>query len=77
MEIKTLNEPYGVKAMFSRDGGDTWDTGYELYTNGVSRDIGYPATLETKDGNLLTVFYAHKAKNEPAVIMQIKWKIED
>jgi len=69
--------PFGIKVMFSKDLGKTWDTGYDLYVNGVSEDLGYPSTVELCDGSLLTVFYAHRTGDEPAVILQQKWKIED
>jgi len=32
--------------------------------------------VELSDGSLLTVFYAHPAADQPAVIMQQKWRIE-
>ena len=71
------NAPYGIRAMFSRDEGKTWDTGYDLYINGVSSDLGYPATVELSDGSLLTVFYAKTHENGPAVIMQQRWTFEE
>lgn len=70
-------KPYGIKAMFSKDGGKTWDVDHDLYINGVSADLGYPSTAQLPDGSLLTVFYAHVTKDEPAVIMQQKWRFED
>ncbi|MBQ9783031.1 MAG: exo-alpha-sialidase [Clostridia bacterium] len=69
--------PFGIKAMLSRDEGKTWEIDHELWNDGVSWDLGYPSTIETKDGNLLTIFYAHLSEDEPAVILQQKWKIED
>ena len=69
-------EPYGIKAMLSYDGGRSWDIDHWLYKNGVSRDIGYPSTVELSDGSLLTVFYAHPSAGEPAVIMQQHWAID-
>ena len=67
--------PYGVKVMFSRDDGETWDTDHDLYINGVSWDLGYPASVELKDGSLLTVFYARPKNKENTEIMQMKWRI--
>lgn len=69
--------PYGVKVMFSKDLGKTWDTGHDLYVNGVNDDLGYPCTVELDGGDLLTVFYAHRSKDEPAIIMGQKWRMED
>lgn len=69
--------PRGIKVMVSDDNCKTWDTDHDIYINDISWDIGYPATVELKDGSLLTVFYAHPAHGAPAVIMQQKWKIEE
>ena len=70
-------KPYGIRAMFSRDEGKTWDTDHIIYTTDVSHDLGYPSTVELSDGSLLTVFYAKPKEGCPAVIMQQKWMFED
>ena len=70
-------DPSSVRAMISLDNGKTWDTDHILYVNGINWDIGYPSTVELKDGSLITVFYAHQDEESPAVIMQQKWKIEE
>lgn len=70
-------EPFGIKAMFSTDNGKTWDIGHDIYIDNVSGDLGYPSTVELKDGSLLTIFYAHPSANEPAVIMQQHWSLEE
>ena len=67
--------PYGVRAMLSSDMGETWDKDLILWDEGVSSDLGYPATVELNDGSLLTVFYAQNDVNGPAVIKQIRWRI--
>ena len=63
--------------MFSKDNGKSWDVGYDIYVNTVSADLGYPSTVELNDGSLLTVFYARREADGPAVIMQQRWKIEE
>jgi len=74
-------EPYGIKAMFSRDNGRTWETGHYIYSDGLGIDLGYPSTVELADGSLITVFYACTENTEnmdaPTVIMQQKWRFED
>ena len=70
------NYPFGIKAMFSYDGGKSWDTDHDIYTNEASWDLGYPSTVELNDGSLLTVFYAKASEDAPAVIMQQKWRFE-
>lgn len=53
-------QPCGIKAMFSRDNGKTWDTNPDCYLfRSGNHDLGYPSTVELADGSLLTVFYAH------------------
>ncbi len=69
-------EPSSVKVAFSRDGGETWDADHLICVNGKGWDMGYPSTVELKDGSFLTVFYAHPEEDAPAVIMQQKWKLE-
>ncbi|MBQ3087996.1 MAG: exo-alpha-sialidase [Clostridia bacterium] len=69
--------PYEIRIMFSKDNGNTWDKDHTLYVNGISGDLGYPATVELKDGSLLTVFYAKAEENGPCVIMQQKWTLEE
>ncbi len=69
--------PYGIKAMISRDGGRTWDTGHDLYVNGAHHDLGYPASVELESGDILTVFYARQEQTGPASIMQTVWRIEE
>ena len=70
-------EPYGIRAMVSRDLGRTWETDLILREGYPTRDLGYPATIELKDGSMLTIFYAKEEKQGPAVIMQQKWILED
>ncbi len=69
--------PYGIMAMVSTDGGNTWEKDIRLYENLESDDIGYPSTIELDDGTLITVFYATDKEDNPCKIMQQKWKIED
>lgn len=68
-------QPYGIMAMMSLDGGESWEKNIRIYENTASDDLGYPSTVELPDGTLLTVFYATESENSPCVIMQQKWKI--
>ena len=53
-------KPCEIRAMFSRDGGETWDTDWVLDDEGESGDLGYPASVELSDGSILTVYYENK-----------------
>lgn len=69
--------PSGIRVMFSKDNGETWDTENIIFETETSKDVGYPATIELPNGEFLTVFYAHEVKGGPAVIMQQKWKLSE
>lgn len=68
-------QPYGIMAMMSTDGGNSWEKDIRIYENPASDDIGYPSTIELSDGTLITVFYATDSENEPCRILQQKWRI--
>jgi len=72
--------PYGIRIMFSDDGGNTWDTDYILEDESPCHDTGYPATVELRDGSLLTVYYtAFYTPGKPAVssIFQRVWRLPE
>lgn len=52
-------EPGGIRACFSNDEGKTWDIKSEvqLRSDFINWDIGYPESLEMKDGRVMTVYY--------------------
>ena len=66
--------PYGIRAMFSEDGGKTWDADNVIVDDGINWDIGYPASVVLRDGSILTVYYTRAEKNAPSVIMQVRWR---
>ena len=67
--------PSAICALISRDDGESWEPHF-LCAGEHPWDMGYPATVEKKDGTLLTVFYDH-TKDGPAVIKQIAWSLDD
>ncbi|NLB37732.1 MAG: exo-alpha-sialidase [Clostridiales bacterium] len=67
--------PYGIRVMFSRDQGKTWDTNWTLSDDGESQDLGYPATVELEDGTLLTVYY-QKAEATSAIYGRV-WRMPE
>ncbi|MAG35146.1 MAG: hypothetical protein CL878_02705 [Dehalococcoidia bacterium] len=54
-------EPFGVRAVVSEDEGGTWQMDRELVirSDGLHRDLGYPASVLLQDDRILTVYYFH------------------
>jgi len=62
-------KPYGIRACFSSDGGETWHTANEVILRhdalpegpgagrGGGGDLGYPRSVELSDGTIFTVYY--------------------
>ncbi len=69
--------PFGQRVMFSRDGGESWSEDYILRGDGPSPDLGYPCTVELRDGALLTVYYQQKPGRANCVIMQSIWRLPE
>ena len=65
------NAPYGIRMMYSKDGGETWNTNNVLYDEGQSGDLGYPASVQLDNDDILTVFYENI--DGISVIKQIIW----
>ena len=68
-------KPYGIMAMVSLDGGDSWETDVPVCENLATDDLGYPTTIELDGGTLLTVFYDNEGEDLPCRIRQQKWKL--
>jgi hypothetical protein len=51
--------PGGIRACFSNDNGKTWDINSEVQLRNdlMNWDLGYPESLELKDGRVLTAYY--------------------
>ncbi|MBE6568550.1 MAG: exo-alpha-sialidase [Ruminococcaceae bacterium] len=69
-------EPFGIRALISADDGESWEA-YTLDEDGKLPDIGYPATVELKDGSLYTVWYQHPDKGQPSVIFGARWEMPE
>lgn len=51
--------PAGIRACFSSDNGKTWDieTEVQIRNDFINWDVGYPESLQMKDGSVLTAYY--------------------
>ena len=69
--------PFGQRCMISYDEGRTWNGEYVLSDDSITRDLGYPASVELKDGSILTIYYQHEDKSEKASILWTRWKLPE
>ena len=69
--------PFGVRAKISYDDGKTWGEEIILCDDSPTYDVGYPCTVETKDGGLLTVFYKKSVGDKNTSIVYKKWRFEE
>jgi hypothetical protein len=51
------NKPHSIRAVFSKDNGETWGPEYILRPGAGEPDIGYTRTVQRPDGKLVTVYY--------------------
>jgi sialidase-1 len=53
------NPPRGARAVLSRDGGKTWDTGGTIVIadDAPNTDCGYPSSVEVAKGKIVTLYY--------------------
>lgn len=49
--------PYSIRARLSSDGGRTWGEEMVLREGGSGVDLGYPRSVQRKDGKVVTVYY--------------------
>jgi hypothetical protein len=65
--------PYRMEARLSSDGGNSWSGPFVLRTNGASRDLGYPRSVERPDGKVVTVYYFHDRARVERTIEATIW----
>ena len=69
-------EPYGQRAMISRDGGRSWEYDYILRDDGPDGDLGYPSSVELDDGSLLTVYYQKPSSpKDKCSLLWSRWRV--
>jgi hypothetical protein len=51
--------PLGIRAVVSADNGESWDLQHvwTLRDDGGSTDLGYPHSVQLKDGTIVTIYY--------------------
>lgn len=68
-------DPFGQRAIVSRDGGESWTEEYILRDDAANGDLGYPATAELPDGSLITVYYQPVDGDRKTSIQYTKWRL--
>lgn len=67
-------EPYYECARISYDEGETWSE-ERILSYSSENDIGYPSTVELKDGSLLTVYYQRFENDKHTSVLGTKWNL--
>lgn len=67
--------PFGNQARISEDNGKTWSGELYVSKDGVRGDLGYPSTVQLKDGSLFSVWYESMDQYPKAVLRYAHWKI--
>lgn len=65
--------PHGNRASVSDDNGRSWGEPMILDEKPVGRDLGYPSTVELKDGSLLSVWYEKLPEATLASVQMCRW----
>lgn len=58
-------EPFSMCAKISADGGKTWGPELVLRNDGITKDMGYPRTVQRPDGKVVTTYYFSDGKIGP------------
>ena len=72
------NAPNRIEAVISEDGGKTFSapiTVEEFPQHAYEGDFGYPASVETADGMIVTVYYAVVENDKKPSILYTKWSL--
>jgi sialidase-1 len=68
--------PFGNQTRISRDNGKSWSEPLTISADAHSGDMGYPSTVECRDGSLVTVWYELLKDSPNAQLRQAKWRIK-
>ncbi len=68
-------KPFGNQARVSSDHGRTWSEPMTISADGASGDLGYPSTVETANGQLLTMWYEKPRDSTLALLRLARWTL--
>jgi hypothetical protein len=65
--------PFGIRARLSRDEGRSWEPERVLRSDARDWDLGYPRSVQRKDGKIVTVYYYNDASQPERYIAATIW----
>ena len=74
MTYARRKDNYGIRAIVSKDNGNTWSDEIVLTDDASGGDLGYPSTIERNDHSLITVWYERDEIGSP--IKQLIWDLD-
>lgn len=66
-------EPFGIRAVLSKDGGRTWGKDIVLRADGAAWDLGYTRSVQRRDGKVVTVYYFPEQQFTERIIAATIW----
>lgn len=72
-----IPDQFGVAVKTSEDGGDTWSDELLLVDDLANGDVGYPASVQLPDGEILTAYYASQVASHQRYHMGVVlWNLQ-
>lgn len=76
MTVGHRYQPWSNRARISEDHGRTWSEPVVSLSEGDSRDIGYPSTVQLDDGSLISVWYEQtRGRGTKAELLLGHWSL--
>jgi sialidase-1 len=67
--------PFGNLVRISENHGRTWSEPLVISNDGAGSDLGYPSTVESLNGEFVTVWYERPKDSPRAVLRKAQWSI--
>jgi hypothetical protein len=66
-------EPFSIRARLSSDNGKTWGEIVTVRGAGAAWDLGYPRSVERRDGKIATMYYFNDGPHNERFIAATVW----
>ena len=74
--VLSTNEGRQLLTLLSRD-GVYWSDELILRADGLDGDLGYPASVELPDGEILTVYYQRLSGDDKTSVLSTRWHLPE